>query len=699
MADWKRYVGLCALGVLACGGPAEPTPDEDTGTGGGEDVGADAGADVGEDSGGADVAPDAEPDADPGEPDEYPVTDCDPLQPDHCAYPWPSSHYLAPDETRESGWALTFGPTSLPRSVQGRYVDPTPFERLDGFGLGVSPTVYFPDLDIEGMATEDTIAKSLDEDSPTVWLSVRDDVIEKVPHWVELDARSAPGEPAALILRPAIVLQENTRYVVGMRNLEDTSGAAIAPSEAFATLRAGEGLTDPELKFRHERFEEVFAALEESEVARDELTLAWDFHTASSESLHGKMLKMRDETFAELGEGGPAMTVESVKEFAQTEDGSGREVHEQIAFQIEGTFTAPLYMVGPGPGDEGLFNLGADGKVLRNGTREAKFFARIPHSALDGTPHGIFTYGHGQLGSRYEIYADHIERLALEQKYILLAADLVGMSEEDGDTAQATIFDLGQFQSIGDRLHQGILEYLVLSRAAVTTLPALEEMTSRGVVIDTDHNYYFGASQGGIFGQTFMALTLDVARGFLAVPGANYNLLLHRSKNFDEFQDALDLIYRDPLDRPLIVSLLQLHWDPTDPISYVRHIKSEPFPGTPPHDALWVAAKGDEQVPVVSTEIVSRSIVDVPIVGTYDAERQPWAIPTVEYPARGSALILWDFGNPWPTGRANLPPGSDRPDPHSRLDEVDEVSTLFDTFLRTGEIVDVCGGGPCQLLD
>lgn len=715
---WTKYswVGLAALAWMGCGTEPEPElpePVEDMRPAPGQDMtpkldmGPDASADDPEEMG-----PPAEPDMPPeatdmppamdlGElepPESYPVTECDPLMTAHCNYPWPSNLYLAPDEERATGYTLTFGEISLPRGRGSGHIDPAPYRRLDGYGLGATGHVYFEDLDISQMATEQSIERSVTEGSPIVWLSIDGDgQIERVPHFVEFDALSTGGAQAALFIRPAVILAEDARQIIAMRGLTRTSGEAIEPSEAFAALRDGRTRQDPALRWRQARFDEIFETLEAQGITREELTLAWDFHTASSESLHGRMLHMRDDAFAQYADDeGPTLTVDEVEEFAAAEDGSGREVHEHIAFQIEGTFEVPLYMQGPGPGPaEALFNLGEDGLPEQNGTRQAKFFARIPHTALDGTPHGVITYGHGLLGSRYEIYADHIERLAHDYQYVVIAADLIGMSAEDADSAQAAVFDLSEFPRIADRLHQGLLEYLLLSRAGTTTLPQLEEMTSRGVVLDPAHSYFFGGSQGGIFGATYMALSTEVPRGFLAVPGNNYAVMLQRSTNFADLQGGLDLIYRDSLDRPLIISLLQLLWDGTDPVSYLSHITQDPLPGTPTNDALLVAAKGDYQVPVLTNEIAARSEIGFPIIGTYDAERTPWGVPQVDYPHTGSGLILWDFGNPWPAGRANRPPDDGLGDPHSLLSEVDAVGPMFDTYLRTGQIVDVCQG-PCQ---
>lgn len=78
--------------------------------------------------------------------------------------------------------------------------------------------------------------KSLDEDSPVVILNA--ETGERVLHWVELDHSSdSEGSddwyPRALIVYPALRLNDSTRYIVGIRNLYNTSGNLVTPSTAF----------------------------------------------------------------------------------------------------------------------------------------------------------------------------------------------------------------------------------------------------------------------------------------------------------------------------------------------------------------------------------------------------------------------------------------------------------------------------------
>jgi hypothetical protein len=398
------------------------------------------------------------------------------------------------------------------------------------------------------------------------------------------------------------------------------------------------------------------------------------------------MLHMRDEAMRDVGPAGPPLSISVVEPFTIEQD-------PHIALQLQGSISVPNYTRLAG----GRWTLIPDPRGLPSllGSRDAKVLIRVPRVALSGAPQGIIIYGHGLLGSRFEILASHIGRLAQSYGYIVVAVDLVGMSAEDGLIAQRSVTDVDLFVSIGDRLHQGLLEYLLVSRAAREQLASLEPIASRNIQIDKSKQFYFGASQGGIFGVTFLALSQEITRGFLAVPGNNYNIMLQRSSNFAPFAEGLLLSYPDHADLSIILALLQLHWDRTDPVSYLHRLKRDPLPDSPTHDAIFALSKGDHQVSVLTNESASRSLGPLlPIMQPYDVDRSPWLVQTATYPHVGSGVILFDFGNPWPMN-GNLPPNDGLPDPHPRQAEVDAVGDLMINFFEQGKIINICSPQGC----
>lgn len=700
---------FCAAGLWACESSVEDAglPDAvvDAGTNdtgpmdlGNSDLGSpDLGADAGfPDAIVTDATPEDTGPTDTGIPDQRPE-DCDPLQPEVCMFPWPSNLYLVPDPNRPTGVTLRFGPTTLPKNRASVRIDPAPYARMDGYGLGTPIMMLFPNLDPAQLYDETQIEDSLGSVAPIWLLEDQGKGYRRVPYFAELDQSETDPARRTLFVRPAEILRERTRYVVIVKGLRDTNGTEYPPSQAFAALMIG-NTTDPLLQPRQARFDQVKSTLEAVGLATDEVQLAWDFNTASSQALHSRLLSMRDQALTAVGPTGPTITIDSTEAFVPVEDGSGRPVDPDMRYRVEGTITVPSFLTNKTIAfvNHTVLNLDADGVPQRGPDRDIHFWMVVPHSTSSATiSHGLIQYGHGLLGSGSQTMGGHNRKIANTHHYVIFGCDLAGFSEAEELPVGIAVNDMTAFEWIGDTIHQGLIDYLVLGRAMQGRLASDPFFTSRGILIDPSRFYYSGISQGGIFGGTYMAISTDVTRGHLGVPGVNYNLLLHRSVDFTPFFEMMRVSYPSVVDQNLNLGLAQLLWDGTDPVSYYRHITELPFPGTPNHTVLAAPAKGDWQVAVLSMEIVARSGLGVDLLENYDDERTPYGLSPVPYPHSGSGIVLYDFGNPWPAP-GNVPPNDALGDPHGLPRRLDAHNRQMDHFFRTGEIIDVCGGDGCH---
>ncbi|MFO0615839.1 MAG: hypothetical protein U0414_24810 [Polyangiaceae bacterium] len=615
--------------------------------------------------------------------------DCDPLVPEVCGMPFPSSRWLAEDGSTKTGYRLAFGPTTLPANDKGVHIDPAPYRRLDGFGVGVPAVVFFEGLDGSNLPDETRIAETMAPASPVAMFAVKNGALERIPCFAELDSAAESDDQRALIIRPAVLLEEGTRYVVALRGLKKKDGAAVKPSDAFVALRDKRALGTP-VADRAARFEEIFTMLGAAGIERSELVLAWDWVTASADTLHGPLLHMRDESFAALGDASPKITVDGLQTFTEAESAD-------IAYEVSGTIDVPDYTVPTVVSDTPawVLNWDGDGPAARpqaSGVYKAPFLARVPRSALDGTPHGILLHGHGLNGSRDQIRNDVFDHLAETEHVVVVGCDMIGMSHEDVNGILAILNDLSGFPIVGDRLHQGVLDHAFLARAMKKGFDKVPEIAATGVVIDPSSLYYFGISQGGIFGATHLAMSLDITRGHLGVPGNDYSTLLQRSNDFGVFFTVMSLFYPDHRDQQIALGAIQCLWDRTDPVSHYRHISEDPFPGTPSHAVLLAQAKGDWQVAPLTNEITARSGVGVALMTSYG--RDVALVTPTPYPHVGSGLVSYDFGNAWaPPG--NAPPMDAVEDPHGKPRKEPNHNAQMFHFFRTGEIIDVCGGDAC----
>ena len=612
---------------------------------------------------------------------------CDPLDERACLLPWPNDAFTVPDASTATGRRLDIHPESTPLNAQGVAIDVTDQNRADGFSPGSAILTLVPGLDVErtGIAPSTDIGSSLAPDAPIVLLDTTSG--ERLAYWAELDA-PAPDGDQLLMIHPAASLPEGHRIVVGLRNLQDAAGNVLERSTAFQAALDNE----PEPLERARAFRELIEPLVADGVDADSLYLAWDFTVASADSLSGRLLHMRDLAYEELGGGAPAFTVAS-----STESGGVRIV--------DGTFEVPNFLTADG-GPGSSFELGDDGLPTRNPDTPmftADFHCVVPIAV--STPAPGIVYGHGLLGSRFEV--DALSFAAQIGLAAPCAIDEIGMSAEDIGNLASILGDLSKFNQQADRMQQGLLNQQFLGRLlnhpeGFVSAPEFQDAEGNPLIA-ADSTQFVGNSQGGILGGAASAISSEWSRVVLGVPGINYSLLLPRSSDWPQFQTIFDVAYPDPVDRVLALQLIQLLWDRGENNGYVQHLAADTYPGIAPKQVLLVQAFGDHQVANVSTEVLARTIGAAvhspPLAPGRSNDVEPlWGItPLDPGTSVGPILVLWDYGTPAPPP-VNLPPFSPDygDDPHGAGSSEPLVLQQALTFLLQGTFDDVCNGAPCQ---
>jgi hypothetical protein len=638
--------------------------------------------------------------------------DCDPTQPKYCALPWPSSQFLVPDKTTDTGFRAQFGAKTLPMNAGNKYIDGAAWQRMDGYSVAGAILLYFQNVDVSALSTENDLTPSLADNAAIRLWAVKSGKWTRVPYWVELDSGEEEVPKKLMHIRPGVILDAATRYVVAVTGLKDTTGKAFAPSPAFQALLDGK-TAGSNLGKRQAYFDGLFSELKTQGLDKPALLLAWDFVTASDKAMHRDMLSMRDQAMQIVGDKGPELTVTGVRLFPVAENAD-------IAAEVTGTFHAPSFMEPHNLGTAQAFVIhrGPDGLPMQNGWDDRPFWVRIPRGAMDGTPFGLNQYGHGLNGSGRQVDGSFNGEIGQKSKLIAFACNMTGMSETDPPAEIQMILDFSEFPVLSDHMHQGMMEHLILMRAMRERFDSLPEIVKLGVKVDKTRTYYTGESQGGIYGGTYVALSQDVTRGHLGAPGHSYSLLLQRSTDFDAFLMVVTGNYPDAGDRLIDLSLIQMLWDQVDSASYYVHLKQQPFPNTPPHEVLLTTSRGDFQVTPLASEIAARSgFLQVmknfgkPVTGVVEQA----------YPYVGSGVVMYNFGNPWPLPGNHPPAGpvygshcdkladcATQPwyeckdkfcmldDPHDRPQDLSWRNDQLGHFLDTGEIIDVCKGDGCN---
>lgn len=638
---------------------------------------------------------------------------CDPTGAGACLLPFPNDLYTAPDPSTATGRRVAIKPAWTPASSGGVNIDPRELNRSDGFSPGSAAIAQVPGLSLDQMPTAprvDTPSLSTVSTSPIMVLDAATG--EQWPVWAELDQGPGAGSNPTLFIRPAKNYLEGHAYVVVLRDLKTSTGAAIAAPPVFKAYVDGTDL--PNVAGFEARKPYMTALLDHLGtwgISTDGVYLAWQFTVASTANITGRLLHIRDDAFARIG-GANGLTDDAVPSFTVTsnvappQSGSGAE--PGIARVVQGTFQVPSYLTGDG-GPGSVFNTGPDGLPQYSGSITAQFDCIIPDTALvnPGIPS---IYGHGLFGSMTEVESGPQRAMATGYNRVYCATPWIGMSNPDYPTAASILFDLSKFDELADRTQQGILNMLLLGRLmnspnGFTTDAAFQNPAHQGVI--TPHQLtYDGNSQGGILGGITTAVATDYTRAVLGVAAMNFSTLMDRSTDFAPFFAVLSSAYPSRLDQVIAIDLIQMEWDRSEPDGYMAHVTNDPLPNTPSHHVLMQLAYGDHQVSNWASDVEARTIggsgnMAAECPPTTDARKVGewplWNVPCIDtYPYDGSAVVYLDSGsNPPPLGNV-APPNPPNPtvaqhDPHEDPRNFPALQAQKDAFLRPdGKVTKAC---------
>lgn len=609
------------------------------------------------------------------------VPGCNPVVGADCVTPFPSTFHMAADSTTPTGLRVALRGDRLPISGTGVVLDPVRMNARDGFSPATPFLVAFDQrVDPAGLpdASPAGLALSVTATSPVQVIEYATGA--RVPVMAELDSNATEWDKQALILRPLVRLRPATRYVVALVGLRDPAGQPILP-EPFRKLRDGLPL-DGSLEPLAARYQEIFTALGQAGVARESLTLAWDVVTGSDEPVTGRLLHMRDVALAMADEGMLGTTIVSV------EDTPG-EPHRLR--EIQATVQVPSFL----ESDEGtaMMSFGPDGLPAVRALVDVAVTIEIPRCAETATgPLPFMVFGHGLFDDARRALGDALLlEVANELCMVVIGTDWIGLSAPDFANLAMVAADVNQLYFVTDRLQQAHINAHVMTRLFKLALKDDEALALGGQpVADGAEAYYLGVSNGGVQGGAFMAVTPDVVRGVLNVPGAVWNLMMYRSTHFNSLIPLLQASYVEALDRQILVALSQFEWDYTDPITFAPYLVADPLPGAPAKRVILQESIGDAQVPNLATRLLARTIG----VDALPLSQPVYGVVELAGPL-DSAYTQWD-SHPSP-----LPPEYNQPPPedngaHGGIQAWPELREQVRRFFRPdGRAEDTCGG-PCS---
>ncbi len=608
------------------------------------------------------------------------AAECNPLGGAECVTPWPSSIYEVEDSSTATGVRLDFPEGALPTNEDDIALDPAPLNRRDGFSPAVQIFTAFPGgVDPQNLVGQHDIANSLTDASPTVLIDMSTG--ERVAHFAEIDANEQyDPDIQALYIRPAFRLKGATRYAVGIRSsLQSAQGGPLPVPPGFQAIRDGADTSHERLERIRPRYDEIFAAFEDAGIPTDDLVLAWDFTTSSDESLHRDMLAVRDAGLEQMGDDAANMgyTVDA-------DDPSG-----DLARLIIGKFDSPYFLTGT-HGRDGM-EWGADGKPVSQGTESYDFVGLVPTCATSADPVPIVIFGHGFFGSTDEARGDHVRRVADELCVVVLATEWVGMRTDDVGAAAMALNNANKLPEFSDLIMQGILNFITLTQLAHGKLSTELLVDAEGPIVDPTKIYFYGISQGHILGNTFMAYDPIIQRAALHNGGGAWSLMFERSIHWGLYGTMVRGAYPGSLRMILMMGIMQMGLDYTDPINVAPGFFDDPIPGTPPKQLLTSMSLDDMAVPNLSSMLLERTI-GLPVLEP--AVMVPYGMTSEPGPLT-NGFVIWDE-DPEPKPHETNALNEQDNGTHGSVRQRNKYVEQLDIYLHTGEVVHTCGEGPCD---
>jgi hypothetical protein len=646
-----------------------------------------------------------------------PAADCQPFSATPCLLPFPNNLFTVRDRSTPTGRRVRLPARAMPANTRGQRIGVAQYDRNDGFSPGSAMILHVPGLD-NARAFARTGAVGLlnmrgafARDQPIVVIDEATGRRQLI--YTELDANASTRQTTDLMIVPGKALADGHTYVVALRNLRNAGGHRIAAPGWFEKLRDGRPLPAAEHSQRG-RYARIFAALARAGIARVNLYEAWDFTVASEKSLTSRLLTIRNNAFAQLGDHNLADG--KVQGTAPRYTITSTSVLTPQIRDVQGTFQVPCYLITCGATATTGFHYRSNKPdalptQIPGDVATAAFDCIVPTSASPLTPARIVLWGHGLFGSRTDLENPRYESLSAGHNMVLCGTDWWGLAKADEAFGASVTQNANLFPVIVDRLQQGVVNALYLGRAMLNPQgfaanPAFQ--LAGQPIIDTSHLYYDGNSQGGIEGGLTTAVSPDFRRAVLGVTGMDYgNLLIQRSTDFAPFKAILEASYKDQSLYPILTDLLQQLWDRGDPEGYAAQMTSHPLPDTPSHAVLMQIAYGDFQVSMYAGAAEARTVGATAVEPAVDADRARdrnlfYGIPAIKHhPFSGSAVEVWDSGpgrvQPPPVGNVPPTPGAHNMDPHEDVRVTPAAQLQISDFLEpNGAVVNVCGSKPCH---
>jgi len=332
----------------------------------------------------------------------------------------------------------------------------------------------------------------------------------------------------------------------------------------------------------------------------------------------------------------------------------------------------------------------------------------------------VLVVGHGLFTTRGELKDLHNMRSGANLDAVVVATDFRGFSRHDQPVVIKTLLrEPEMLREVAANLLQGHVSQAGMVVWASSKLRDEDSLartlsnhkeTQHLRLLSPPEVIYYGISAGGILGSGLVTSYAPFSRAVLGVPGLPFTFLLPRSNNFVLYKKVLLRTVYSGLALRVVLSLAQLYFDEVTGVTRIAE-NSMGVPSLTPQ-VLLQAGLGDANVPRLGAEVLARTY------GHCAAFESAWSVnPYGDADLHGIEKVSSSSKQPhvnrskpacWltevdyqkeqqamPTSNI-FPPGSHvhfclRRDPYVMLQNVH--------FMKSGEVIDICGAGHCHRED
>jgi predicted esterase len=248
--------------------------------------------------------------------------------------------------------------------------------------------------------------------------------------------------------------------------------------------------------------------------------------------------------------------------------------------QYDGTFPGPNFQAGDAPygSSGGQIELGTDGLPIVQHMENLRFAITIPVGTKPTTGWPLVIYAHGTGGDYHSFINDGTAgRLAAQGLAVISMDQVLNSVRDPGGNPDFDFFNIENPQAARCNTNQGGADDFSLLRLGT----GIDYVDPQGGVLTFDANkvFFFGHSQGGLTGPSFLVAEPMVKGAVLSGAGADLYLSMLTKTMPVNVASIVATIIRDPNidENDPILAILQMWIEQSDPANYGPYLARHPM--------------------------------------------------------------------------------------------------------------------------